>query len=214
MRVWCVLGACLVVWGCSRPDEQQTVQLTTHSSEPAAAQPQPPQLQLRPTTWAEKLQASPHLPNLHRVTPTLYRGAQPADEGFSELKKMGIKTVVNLRDLHSDRNETEQCGLGYFHVDEQAWNSEEEELLAVLRVMIDPERQPVFVHCQHGADRTGTSIAAYRIVVQGWSKQEAIREMTEGGFGFHSVWTNLIKSLEQLDVDRIRSQLGVQVTSR
>lgn len=217
MRVWCVLGACLVAWGCSRPDGQQTVQLAARSSEPAAAEPQPQaqtQSPSRPATWAEKLQASPHLPNLHRVTPTLYRGAQPADEGFSELKKMGVKTVVNLRDLHSDRSEAEQCGLGYVHVDEQAWNSEEEELLAVLRVMIDPERQPVFVHCQHGADRTGTSIAAYRVVVQGWSKQEAIREMTEGGFGFHSVWTNLIKSLEKLDVDRIRSQLGVQVTSR
>jgi protein tyrosine/serine phosphatase len=174
-------------------------------ASPAAVAP------ARPTTWAEKVQGGPHLPNLHRVTPTLYRGAQPADEGFGELKKMGIKTVLNLRDLHSDRSETEQSGLGYVHVDEQAWNAEQDELLAVLRVMIDPERQPVFVHCQHGADRTGTSVAAYRIVVQGWSKQEAIREMTEGGFGFHAVWGNLIKSLERLDVNRARQQLGLSV---
>ena len=44
---------------------------------------------------------------------------------------------------------------------------------------------PFFVHCQHGSDRTGVCIAAYRIVVQGWTKQDAIREMTGGNYGFH-----------------------------
>jgi protein tyrosine/serine phosphatase len=150
------------------------------------------------------------LPNFHRVTPTLYRGAQPEDEGFGELKKMGIKTVVNLRDMSSDRSETEEHGLGYVHIDQQAWHAEEEELLAFLRVAVDPAQHPIFVHCLHGADRTGTSIAAYRIVVQGWTKQEAIREMTDGGFGYHSIWTNLIRHLEQLDVERMRNALGIE----
>jgi protein tyrosine/serine phosphatase len=143
----------------------------------------------------------------------LYRGAQPADAGFGELKALGIKTVVNLRDLHSDRSETKQQGLDYVHVDSQAWEAQDDEILAFLEVAIDPAKQPVFVHCQHGADRTGTSVAAYRIVVQGWSKDDAIREMTEGGYGFHSVWTNLIEYVERMDVEKFRRELGIKAPS-
>lgn len=164
----------------------------------------------RPPTWAEPVKAGAHLPNLYRVSPTLYRGAQPEDEGFAELKALGIKTVVNLRSFNSDRSETEEHGLGYVHITQQAWEAEDEEVLEFLRVAIDPKRQPVFVHCQHGADRTGTSVAAYRIVVQGWSKEEALREMTEGGYGFHSVWTNLVRYVEGLDVEKMRRELGIK----
>ena len=75
-----------------------------------------------------------------------------------------------------------------------------------LKVATDPKRQPVFVHCQHGADRTGTMCAIYRLVEQGWSKDEAIREITDGGYGFHSVWQNLIKYLRNLDVKAIKAR--------
>ena len=63
---------------------------------------------------------------------------------------------------------------------------------------------PVLVHCQHGADRTGTMCAVYRIAVDGWTKKEAIREMRDGGFNFHEVWQNLPRWIEDLDVESIR----------
>ena len=44
------------------------------------------------------------------------------------------------------------------------------------------------MHCQQGADRTGTMMAFYRIAVQGWPKDDAIAEMKNGGYGFHSIW--------------------------
>ena len=72
-----------------------------------------------------------------------------------------------------------------------------------------PKRAPVLVHCQHGADRTGTMIAVYRIAVQGWSKAKAIREMTGGGFGFHPIWSNLPTWIQQLDIDLIKRQAGI-----
>jgi protein tyrosine/serine phosphatase len=187
--------------GCSRPSQGRPAE---PRGAPAASS------SARPAIWAQKVEAGPNLPNLHRVTPSLYRGAQPEDEGFGELKALGIKTVVNLRSMHSDRSETEAHGLGYVHLAEQAWAAEDEETLAFLKVALDPERQPIFVHCQHGADRTGTSVAAYRIVVQGWSKRDAIREMTNGGFGYHSIWTNLIRYVENLDVEKMRRELGIQ----
>ncbi|HEX7917405.1 hypothetical protein [Rudaea sp.] len=49
----------------------------------------------------------------------------------------------------------------------------------------------MLIHCWHGADRTGVVCAAYRMVVQGWSKADARAEMFDGGFGYHAVWRNI-----------------------
>ena len=124
----------------------------------------------RPANWATPLQGKPGLPNFHQVSDTLYRGAQPEEEGFAELKKMGIKTVVNLRTFHSDRDECAEAGLDYIKINMQAWEGETEEIVDFLKIVTDPEKQPVFVHCQHGADWTGTVCAFYRMAIEGWSK--------------------------------------------
>ncbi len=163
----------------------------------------------RPASWATPLPGRAGLPNLHQVSETLYRGAQPDEQGFATLKSMGVKTVVNLRSFHSDRSECRRAGLDYVHVDMQAWEGEDEELTKVLKVLADPARQPVFVHCQHGADRTGVTIAAYRMAVQGWSNEAAVDELTNGGYGFHAVWRNLVSYVRQLDVERLRQLAGL-----
>jgi protein tyrosine/serine phosphatase len=110
------------------------------------------------------------------VSDTLYRSAQPTAEGLHKLKELGITTVVNLRSFHSDRDEIDP-GLGYEHIHMKSWHAEREDAIRFLRIATDPARVPVLVHCQHGADRTGSMIAVYRVIVQGWSKDDAIREM-------------------------------------
>ena len=60
-----------------------------------------------------------------------------------------------------------------------------------LSIVDDTNAVPVLVHCQHGADRTGTMCAMYRILREGWTVDDAIDEMKNGGFGYHSVWGNL-----------------------
>ena len=51
--------------------------------------------------------------------------------------------------------------------------------------------------------------AAYRVIVQNWSKDDAIQEMTEGGYGFHPVWTNLVEWVRNLDVAALRGKAGL-----
>ncbi|MBN2212120.1 MAG: hypothetical protein JW709_12050, partial [Sedimentisphaerales bacterium] len=58
----------------------------------------------RPATWATPIDV-PGAPNLYKVSDVLYRSAQPSLEGLEQLKKLGIKTVVNLRSFHSDSDE-------------------------------------------------------------------------------------------------------------
>lgn len=163
----------------------------------------------RPKMWAEakKLEG---VPNYFRVSDSLYRSAQPTAEGMANLKAQGIKTIVNLRSFHSDRDEIGKTDLAYEHVYMKTWHPEREEAVGFLKLVADPSRGPVLVHCQHGADRTGTMCAIYRIAVQGWSKEEAVREMTQGGYGFHEIWPNLPAWIKDLDVEALRKDAGIQ----
>lgn len=158
--------------------------------------------------WAEPLQKN-GLGNFHRVSGDLYRGEQPEAEGIPELKKMGIKTIVNLRAFHSDKDEMGSTEIAYEHIYMKTWHPEEEDIVRFLKIVTDKNRTPVFVHCQHGADRTGTMCAIYRIAVEEWTKEEAIEEMTKGNFGFHGIWENLIKFIRELDVDEIKKKAGM-----
>ncbi len=163
----------------------------------------------RPSHWAEPMQVQ-GVPNLHKVSDTLYRSAQPTAKGMQNLKKMGVKTVINLRSFHSDRDEIGDSGLAYEHIYMKAWHPEEKEAVRFLQIVTDPARTPVLVHCQHGADRTGTMSAIYRTAIQGWSKEDALKEMTTGGFGFHEIWDNLIRWFNDLDIERIKKKAGVK----
>ena len=69
----------------------------------------------RPTTWAPPVEAE-HLDNLYLVSPDLCRSAQPDEEGFAEFVAMGGKTVLNLREHHTDDDEAEGTGLTLHHL--------------------------------------------------------------------------------------------------
>ena len=162
----------------------------------------------RPPHWAQPIQMK-GVPNLHKVSDTLYRSAQPSAEGMRNLRAIGVETIVNLRSFHSDRDEIGDTGLAYEHIYMKAWHPEEDEVVRFLQIIANPRRCPVLVHCQHGADRTGTMCALYRVAVQGWSKEEAVKEMSQGEFGFHGIWDNLIQWINALDVERIKKRAGI-----
>jgi protein tyrosine/serine phosphatase len=176
----------------------------------AGTNPNPVQANQRPAHWAEPL-SKPGLKNFFKVSDDLYRGAKPEPEGFQELKKLGIKTVVNLETFHSDREKIEESGSGlvYEHLFMKAWHAEDEDIVRFLKIVTAKTKTPVFVHCFHGSDRTGTMIAMYRIFIQGWSKAEALRELKEGGYGFHPIWKNLETYLKNLDVAKIKKEAGL-----
>lgn len=166
-----------------------------------------PPTSYQPETWAHPVKVE-GVSNLYRVTNELYRSDQPSALGMQNLKKLGIKTIVSLRSFHDDRNKISEIDLEYEQIHMKPWHGEEEDAVQFLRIVTDPKRTPVLVHCQRGADRTGAMIAVYRIAVLGWTKEEAIREMTEGGFGFHTTWENLPRWVRKLDIDTVKRKAG------
>jgi protein tyrosine/serine phosphatase len=163
----------------------------------------------RPTSWAKKLDL-PGVPNLHKINDQMYRGAQPTSLGFKELEKLGIKTIINLRAEHSDKDLAEGTKLNLVQIPMNAFDVSQEDVLRFLQVATQKDHQPVFFHCLHGADRTGTMAAAYRVVIEGWPKDKAIEEMTKGGYRFHSVWINLPMLIDRLDVDKMKADLRAE----
>jgi protein tyrosine/serine phosphatase len=154
---------------------------------------------------AEPRHDLPGLPNFAKVSDDLYRGAQPSAEGFRRLKTMGVKTVVNLRSFHSDRRKLRGTGLRYAHIYCKAWHPEDEDTIEFLKIMRDPDNHPVFVHCQQGADRTGVMVAAYRVVEQGWTIEDAVEETHN--FGFHPVWRQISRYLRKFDGEVMREKV-------
>ncbi len=129
----------------------------------------------------------PGLANVGRVSPGIYRGAQPTADGYAILKKMGIRTVVNLRTSTSEKKDVEAVGIRSVEVPITMSDDRlKEKVERVVALMADPANRPVFIHCHLGQDRTGIVVAAYRLKMEGWSLADAEAEMES--FGFNHVW--------------------------
>jgi protein tyrosine phosphatase (PTP) superfamily phosphohydrolase (DUF442 family) len=157
---------------------------------------------LTASEWAQPMEL-PGLPNLHKVSDDLYRGAEPTVEGIQQLKRLGIKTVIDLR-ASGVPDDVRGTGMTYVRIPSTAWQPDDKAVAQFLQVVMDENRAPVFVHCQRGADRTGLMTAVYRVAVQGWTKDQAIAEMTQGGFGFYSGWQNIVRYVRDLDIERVK----------
>ena len=164
----------------------------------------------RPSQWGEPLTLE-GVPNFHRLDDGVYRSAQPRRIGFKQLEKSGFRSIICLRKgIFNDLDAQKETLLHVHYVPMASLGGgiRDEDVLEALKLMTSPAEQPCLVHCLHGADRTGIICAAYRMVVQGWSKEEALREMREGGYGHHRHWPFFANYIRQLDVDALRRRFN------
>ncbi len=162
----------------------------------------------RPADWACPVEGT-SVENLYRVEEGLYRSAQPTAAGFRELAALGIRAILDVAGGDGDQNVVRDASVKLFHVPMSAWGLRDDRVFEALRILADPENRPLLIHCRHGADRTGAIVALYRVVVQGWSKEEAVREMNEGGYHHSFLWKNLDNYVLSADVPALRKQLGI-----
>jgi len=121
--------------------------------------------------------------NFTRVDATTGCGGSTAPEAVADLKKMGFASIINLRredepdaEIERERAAAEGAGLRYIHIpfgfDEPDPNA---KVARFLQEVSQPRNQPVYIHC-HSANRASAFWMIKRVLLDGWSHDEALAE--------------------------------------
>jgi tyrosine-protein phosphatase SIW14 len=143
------------------------------------------------SAYGQKIQV-PGISNAGKLNGSLYRGAQPHAGSLAQLKAIGVTTIVDLRGENPERRERERkeaesLGLRFVSIPVGGWNAPNNEQVAqFLSIFRDNPQEKVFVHCRFGEDRTGVFVATYRMAMEKWPAQQALKEMYS--FGFNGRW--------------------------
>jgi tyrosine-protein phosphatase SIW14 len=141
----------------------------------------------------------PGIPNFHNVAPGITRGAAPTPEGLKALKAMGVQTIIDLRIspplVRREAAEAHAMGFRFINLPMGSDPPTTKQVATFLATLKDAQQHPVFVHCQHGADRTGCMVGIYRETQQGWDFTRTWTEMRRYGFNPH--WSHLTDSVRR-----------------
>lgn len=161
----------------------------------------------RPTYWAKELNRAE---NFYQISADVFRSEQPNVNSASQIKEHQIDIVINLRNRDLDSKQLKDQNLKLIHIPINTWSINREDLLQVMFEIQQAKafEQKILIHCYHGSDRTGASIAMYRIIFEDWSTQDALNEMKYGGYGFHPIWINIEKIFTPENIKWIREQLS------
>jgi protein tyrosine phosphatase (PTP) superfamily phosphohydrolase (DUF442 family) len=126
--------------------------------------------------------------NFGKVGEHLFRGAQPDSAGIKTLKSLGIKAIIDLRMPGQvrklEQTEASAGGILYTNIPMRGMASPTEEQVRQVLSLVENFPGPVFIHCQHGCDRTGTVIACYRIQHDHWTREVAFSEARHYGISW------------------------------
>jgi len=122
------------------------------------------------------------------VAPNIMRGGLPSKKGFQILKEQyDVKTILSLccnQKLNKkEKDLVENLGVEFISIPIDAQNKQGlDKIERCLNIISDTGRQPVFIHCLLGKDRTGLICAAYRTKVQKWNFSDSFKEMLSYGY--------------------------------
>jgi protein tyrosine/serine phosphatase len=123
--------------------------------------------------------------NFGKVNDRLYRGAEPDSAALKSLKQLGVKTIIDLRTPREvwarEATKAADAGISYTNVPLNGLGRPTDEQVDHILALIETSPPPVFIHCEHGCDRTGTIIACYRIRHDHWPLHDALKEANAYG---------------------------------
>jgi tyrosine-protein phosphatase SIW14 len=126
-----------------------------------------------------------NIKNFGKMDDRFYRGAQPSEEDYKDLKALGISTVIDLTDNPKsyERRDVEGLGMRYVNIPmSDSSYPREDQINAFLKLVNDPSTGKFFVHCAGGRHRTGVMGAVYRFNVNHWTLDQAYNEMKDYDF--------------------------------
>jgi protein-tyrosine phosphatase len=113
----------------------------------------------------------------------LYRSGQLTGEQLTEaVKRHNIRTVVNLQmpgpEMDAERALAARINVDFVNLPMPGDGfGAEWQFREILKIIDDPERRPVLVHCARGTCRTGAAVALYRFERDGWTIDDVAVEM-------------------------------------
>ena len=126
-----------------------------------------------------------HIRNFGKMDDRFYRGAQPDESDYKDLKALGVKTVIDLQDHPSnyEKRDVEALGMRYVNIPmSDSSYPKQDSVDAFLKLVKDPATGTMFVHCAGGRHRTGVMGAVYRFNVNHWNLDQAYTEMKDYDF--------------------------------
>jgi protein tyrosine/serine phosphatase len=126
-----------------------------------------------------------HIRNFGKMDARFYRGAQPDESDYKDLKALGVKTVIDLQDhpTNYERRDVEALGMRYVNIPmSDSSYPKEESISAFIKLVNDPSTGVFFAHCAGGRHRTGVVGAIYRFNVNHWNYDQAYAEMKDYDF--------------------------------
>jgi protein tyrosine/serine phosphatase len=124
------------------------------------------------------------LPNFHEVHPYLFRGGEPTEAGMEKLKEKNIATIIDLRGKSEKTAQEEEWArklkFKYINLPMSSKPPTAKQVKTFMDAVSHAQKQgdaPVFVHCAHGSDRTGCMVGIWRVSKDGYSYDEAYKEM-------------------------------------
>lgn len=121
--------------------------------------------------------------NTHRVSPKMYRAAQPSPGQIARAARLGVKTIVNLRgrrDCGSYLLQKEACarhGIALVDFPVSSRDAPRPEDMRKLKELFARIEYPALMHCKSGADRAGIGAALYLHLHEGVPLEEAAKQL-------------------------------------
>lgn len=137
------------------------------------------------SSFADNNEFGIDISNFGKINDNYYRGGQPDAEDMFALKKLGVKTVIDLQKGGEAEEEAwaAEAGLKFFKIPlSSTRRPTAEQTEYFLKLVNDPDNLPVYVHCAAGKHRTGSMTAIYRITHDSWTAERAFEEMDDYGY--------------------------------
>lgn len=124
---------------------------------------------------------APHLHNLWQASDRIFSGGQPeGDEGFAELRKLGIKTIISVDGSKPNVAGAARFGLRTIHLP-HGYGTIPTETARLLIKAAGSMEGPIYIHCHHGKHRGPAAAAILCQATAGWTHEQAIAWMEKAG---------------------------------
>ena len=127
--------------------------------------------------------------NFGQMSERFYRGAQPKEEDYQDLKNLGVNTIIDLKEDPEpyEKPAAEALGIRYINIPMvDKGYPPDSQIEQFLKIANDPATGVFYVHCAGGRHRTGIMGAVYRFTVDHWNYDQVYSEMKD--YDFYSSW--------------------------